>query len=894
MLAAFLASACSPTRKVPAGKNLLVENHIIDKSTNIEKAEIESYIKQKPNRKILGVVRFHLALHNMVNEKKNEIRKVSRNQRYEKVNLRRKKREDRKNARRKIRNEKKNRKRKAKNEAVKPYIPYNAKYKNPDKQTWREWLMEIGEAPVVLDSMMMNKSAKQVKLLLNNKGYFNSTVRDCVVIKEKPKHRVLRNFKRFFGVKDTIKRESKRAEVYYTIKAAPPYTIRKLNYLIEDGQLAGYVYSDTAARIIQPGQNYDVDKIQAERDRIAISLKNNGFYDFVREYVHFSVDSNLNKNQVDITIGIKKFAKPVTEDGDSIIEVPHQRYFINEIFVVTDFNPSAPKAVPSDTTWYASKGNISSRAPLQDYNYIFLHNGRIHYRPYVIANELEMHRNELYQVSNSEATYKRLADLRAFKLVSIRFERVGPDSDKLNCFIQLTPILKQAYTLQTEGTNSSGNLGIAGSLVYQNKNTMRGAEILEVRLKGALEAQKLITGEEVNNNDNLTFFNTIEIGPEISYNVPRPLKPFQWFRFKRLANPKTSFIATYNFQQRPEYTRSIINLSYSLNFRQEPNWKRAPGVLVRHSVFFPELSLVKVNKSADFEQALNNSNNLLLINQFTDHATPALRWVSVFDNQRMKKRPKHFYLRLTGEASGNVLRSVRVLYDRVAGNDIPESYKVLNVPHSQYVRGEVDFRRYNRLTQHSSFVTRFAAGMGVPYENLNVLPFERSFFSGGSNSIRAWRARSLGPGSFQSAFGESFDQIGDIQFEGNLELRFNVIKMINAAWFVDFGNIWLRRPDPQRVGGEFNLERIVKEGEIAVGAGAGLRVDFDFFIIRLDAGVKIRDPRFGVEGRWVIQNIFDETWKQNYSDYYSQPGASEDERVKYPFVNFNLGIGYPF
>lgn len=893
MLAAFAASGCNPTRKVPAGRYLLVENNIIDKSTTIDKAELESYIKQKPNRKILGLVRFHLALYNMVDERKNDIRKLNRNKRYKRVNERRQNREDRKNVRRTARNNRKNIKRKEKGKPEQDPKRYYAKFKNPDKQTWREWLMDIGEAPVILDSMLMEKSTRQIKLLLNNKGYFNSTVSDSIVIKEKLKHQLVRNIKELFGAEYPVKRASQKAEVYYVITAAAPYTIRKIDYEIEDNLLSYYVFTDTAGRIIQPGQNYDVARLQAERNRIATSLKNNGFYDFVREYVHFRVDTNLQSHQMDITIGIKKFAKPVTNDGDSIVEVPHQRYQINEIYIVTDFNASNPKAIPSDTTWYRASDNTSSNQPIPAYDYIFLHNGPLLYRPYVIANELEMYRNQLYQLSNSEATYKRLADLRAFKLVSIRFEPVASRNDKLNCYILLTPIMRQAYTLQTEGTNSGGNLGIAGSLVYQNKNTLQGAEILEVRLKGALEAQKLITGGETENT-NLTFFNTIEFGPQVSYNVPRPIPPFRWFKFERLANPKTSFTATYNFQQRPEYTRSVLNFSYSLNFKQEPKTFFPAGTVIRHSVFFPELSFVKVNKSTGFEQALINSNNLLLINQFTDHATPALRWVSVFDNQRLKGRKKHYFLRLSGEASGNILRSVRVLYDWAADNEVPESYEILNVPHSQYLRGEVDFRRYNQLSQHSTFVTRFAAGMGLPYENLNVLPFERSFFAGGSNSIRAWRARSLGPGGYQSAFGEAFDQIGDIQFEGNFELRFNVIKMINAAWFVDFGNIWLRKPDPKRVGGEFDLGRIIREGEIAIGAGAGIRVDFDFFIIRMDAGVKVRDPRFGPEGRWVITNIFDKEWKQNYANYYSEPGSSTEEQVKYPFINLNLGIGYPF
>lgn len=830
MIAALFASSCNPTRKLGKHDYLLVENEIIDNSTKLDKEEIKSYIKQKPNRKILGIVRFHLAIYNLVDQKKMIDKKKEYVKRVKEENIERR--------------------------------AEGKKELDEDKQTWREWLVDIGEAPVLLDSLLMQKSAKQVKLFLNNKGYFNSIVRDSVVVHDK---------------KDSLGRHGKKVSVYYIIDAGKPYKVRNIKYKIEDELLSYYVYNDTIGRKVQPGQIYDMDVLQAERDRITSSLKNNGYYYFSREYVYFKADSNLNSHQMDITIGIKKFAKLASEEGDSIIESSHQRYYIRNIYIQTDFNPVMPNDPSRDTTWYDATSHKSSKTRIDNADFIFIHNGRLQYRPFVIADEVAIHSRELYQAFNAEATYKKLADLRAFKLISLRFKEAG--TDQLDCYIQLTPILKQAFTLETEGTNSAGNLGIAGSVVYQNKNTLRGAEILEVKMKGALEAQKLIN-EDANagDNNNLTFFNTIELGPEVSLNVPRALFPFSILPYSKLANPKSVFTSSYNFQQRPEYRRSIYNLSYSLNFKQEP--KQGKGALIRHTVYFPEINFVKVDPTANFAEALANSSNLLLINQFTDHMTPAIRWISVISDQRLKKR-SYFYLRLSAEESGNLFRWSGVGKHNL--DPVTGGYRIFKVIYSQYVRADADFRYYYDINQHNKLVVRTAIGEGFPYMNLNVLPFERSFFAGGSNSIRAWHARSLGPGSFQSAFGETFDQIGDIQGEANAEWRFNVIKMVNAALFVDMGNIWLRKPDPKRPQAEFEWNRFYKE--IAVGTGMGVRVDFNFFIIRLDAGLKVRDPKFGEEGRMVVAHLFDKEWKQNYEDYFGH---------RYSFINLNLGIGYPF
>jgi outer membrane protein assembly factor BamA len=211
-------------------------------------------------------------------------------------------------------------------------------------------------------------------------------------------------------------------------------------------------------------------------------------------------------------------------------------------------------------------------------------------------------------------------------------------------------------------------------------------------------------------------------------------------------------------------------------------------------------------------------------------------------------------------------------------------YKLIDIVYSQYLRMDGDFRYYLNRNEINKIVFRLAAGIGKPLENFPVLPFERSFFSGGANGIRAWQARTLGPGSYADDGTFSFDQFGDGQIEANIEYRFKLFKKLHGALFLDGGNTWLRRPEANRPGGEFDIKRFYKE--IAIGSGIGIRADFNFFIIRFDTGIKTHDPQFDSGKRWVIGNMFNPEWKRIYKE--------EHNDNKYNFFTFNLGIGYPF
>lgn len=818
----LLLFACRPARKLQEGEFLLQKNHIIDKDTKVDKGEIESYIKQKPNRKILLIFRFHLWLHNLANENRIKHKRILFDKKIENRNNRR--------------------------------IAKGKKPKTNDRQLFGEWLLNVSEPPVVYDSLLATKSAKQIKLFLNNKGYFISSVSDSV----------------------HYKKRRKRASVYYTIKAQKPYLINRVEYKIPDELLGYYVISDTANCLMKPGKNYDVDVMQQERERITTELSNNGYYLFTKDYVYYEVDSTLPNNKVNITLGIKNFAYKYSDYSDSIVEKPHQRFYIKNIYIQPDYVSKKMDYLKKDTVRIESVTNkeIPDSVKGKEVDYYILHTESLKYKNRVLLNSIFIRKGELYQLQNVDDTYKRLSELKSFKTINIFFTRAG--GDFLNCYIQLSPIPKQSFTIETEGTNTgNGNLGISGSIVYQNRNLFKGAEVLELRLKGGIEAQRTANTNSANLNP-ASQFNTIELGPELNLYIPRFMVPFKIKASKR-SNPKTIFTSSFNFQQRPDFTRYISNLSFSYT------WKET--VKKRHTVSPLVINFVKVALHSNF---LDNTNDLYLINSFTDHLATSTRYSFTYNEQNIKKEENFSYFRISGESSGNILRgfynAVNSFQPNTFVKDINGRYTIADVAYSQYLRIDADFRYYLNQNELNKLIFRIAAGIGKPLANFSSLPFERSFFSGGANGIRAWQSRTLGPGSFNDGEEISFGQIGDGNIEGNLEYRFKMFKMLKGAIFADAGNTWLMKPDASRPGGEFQFDRFYKE--IALGSGVGVRADFSFFIIRFDIGLKVRDPKFAENKRWVIQNLFDAEWKRVY--------RINNSNHKYDFFTFNLGIGYPF
>ncbi len=766
-----LASSCSLTRNIPDNSYLLRRNKIAIEDSQVKADELRTFVRQKPNRKILGFYRFHLSIYQLADR--------------------------------------------------------------GTENKLKYWMKNtIGEPPVIYEPFLADATARQFELYMHSKGYFNSHV---------DYHTIFNN---------------KRATVTYHVTGNQPYSIREIDYTIGDSHLEGFVLHDTINSLIRRGNRYDADILQEERLRISRQLKNQGFYQFSREFIFFRVDSTLSNHQLDIEVVISNPQDVRPARTNNQFQSRHRRFIIDQVNIFPDYSPFRPTTAFSDTTTYLlSKGT-------EEYTYNFFHAGRMQIRPRTIINNIMLEQNNYYSIDDVELTYAHLSRLRNFRIINLQFlENTQPyggsPSDTLgylNAQVELSRSPSNAFTVEAEGLNTSGNLGVAGNVIYHNRNVFRGAEVFNLRLKGALEVSGESRADEVIQR---LPFNTLEVGAEASIDFPKLLFPIRMEQLSKTARPKSTVLTGINFRQRPDYTRFIYNLSYGFEW--------SPESRKRQHLYPIEISSIKVFNDS-LLQAKIPDNNPLLQSRFKDHLITGTKYSYSFSSQELGRDVDFMYFRGNMEIAGNLLYFVSKQID--APRDENQSYQLFNIPFAQYIKGDADFRYYKVYDRDNTLAFRLMAGVGIPYGNLNVLPFIKSYYGGGANSVRAWRIYSLGPGGYQDSLDVRFDSYGDIKLEANVEYRFNIYKFWKGALFADAGNVWFLKDNPQFPGGNFDPGNFYKD--IAIGTGAGMRLDFDFFIVRVDAAFRVRDPARPQGSRWISGTPEWRDW------------------------NFNLGIGYPF
>lgn len=679
----------------------------------------------------------------------------------------------------------------------------------------------FGEPPVIFDTLLANYSAQQMQLFLFNKGYF-----DAQTSRE-------------------IKIKNKKAFVTYNINKGEQYTIRNINYKISDTILRAIYFMNLNNSVIQINDPFDQDKISEERERITKEIKNFGYFFFNREYIHFDIDSSINGNFVDLKLVIEN---PIGKNF-------HQSYTINHINV--DIN--------SDETYRAfkKKDTVDSKTiTIKDYKNLL--------KSKVIKRLIYLEHNEKYKDEDLELTYNRLGDLRMFKFVNIEFAVETIDSTKLNSYITLTAGKKQGAQTEIEGYVASANVGSSANFIYTNKNIFRGAEIFEFRIKAGIETQAFIDESQTNN----LVFNSRESNTSASITFPG----FLFFRDKKnfgiYASPKTRVGINFITEKRPEYLRYTFVGSYTYDWKQNQ--------FLTHSISPMSVNFVRSTLSDEALDLLNNLNNKYIKESFDPHITLGLRYSLTYSNQLINIRHDYYFLRFNLEVMGTGLYASSLLLNNPKNTS--GAYEYFNLPYYNFTRPEIDVRYFNYVRNKSMIVYRFNTGAGFAYWNSKVLPFERQFFTGGSNSIRAFRARSVGPGKFSdvSASSLNLDQTGEMKIEANVEYRFDISEnflgsKLKGASFIDMGNVWTLSSESTNDDGKFNINTFHKQ--LAVGTGLGLRLDYSFLLFRFDLGLKLRDPRFIGNEQWVIQYLNNKTWISNN---------------QYSFWNFNFGIGYPF
>jgi outer membrane protein insertion porin family len=679
----------------------------------------------------------------------------------------------------------------------------------------RYWMKNsLGEPPVLIDA---TDPPSTMNLLINraqNLGFFNV----------RAEYDILYN--------------KQKAQLRYIVYPESPFTYRDIRFPDSDSELTREIARTKDETILRSGVVYKLSDLRDERLRIDTALKNGGFYYFNPEFLQFVADSTIGNNRVDLYLTV----------GPDTPLPARKRYIINDIFLFPDYSLGTdPDAAPSDTI-IAGGIRIISRT------------NRL--RPGILTGSVFLSNGEYYNRHEHRLTINRLMGLGTFRYVNLRFiesDQVG--SPALDAFIYLTPVEEKSLRVELRAVSKSNDFAGPGlSVGYRNRNFLKGAELFTADISSGFETQ--VGGGH-------SGISSYEIGFETELQVPRIISPFGISATRSMYVPRTKLKFGYNVLNRVDVFR--LN-----SFKFEFGYMWAPRAYVRHEFNPIAVNFVKPGSfSPDFESIL--SMNPSLRRSFEQQFIIGSTYSFFYNNQVDEQRRNHLYLNLNFDLSGNSL----YLLHRLSGNYSPTDerpYTLFGSPFSQYLRGDIDIRYYMRVGRQARYITRLIAGIGIPYGNSSTLPYVKRFFIGGTNSIRAFGARTLGPGSFipedtQSAY--FVDRTGDIRIEINAEYRFPLVSILKGALFIDAGNIWLLRDSKEMPGAQFLADTFLDE--IAVGAGSGIRLDASFFVLRFDVAFPMRKPFLPKDERWVLGDID-----------FGSAGWRKDNLV------FNIAIGYPF
>ena len=715
---------------------------------------------------------------------------------------------------------------------------------NPNKKNWlNNIIRKQGSEPVIFDNMAMHSTAKQLKLLLDTKGCFNSEV----------------DFQT-----DTLKGD--RINVTYRVYSTPRYTIDSVAFSVENTDVRQLLEKENRRCLIKKGNYYDQNVLVAERERVVNLLQNNGYYTASKEVVTFLLDTNKTNWTMKVVMNISD-PKVFTSDQQLVSE-PLKPYYINNIYIYPNLESLlAIDSLKKDTLKY-------------DYNYrghkmvyYFLVDKDMNLNKSVISRSIFLSPNELYRRRNVELTYNSLIGLRNFKFTNVEFFQSDKKSDSAN-FIDARIILMEAMRhsvstsleisntsplwMATESTNNLGNFGLEWALGYQNKNLFGGAELFNIRTTLLLElAKSALSDKEA--GDFYSIFSAFETGLDMSIEVPKFIIPIPSSWFSKRFRPRTAFSLGFNYQFRTFFERALANTSFSYNWRNRATKQHQFAPLGITYVRF-------LNQSDVFKEQIDNLSSLRLKYQYSDHFIMNSHYTYAYTNQQINTKTNFTYFSFGAEVAGNVLYAIDKALDRPA--DSSGIYSVLGVPYSQYVRTEMDLKHYFYLSNSNTFVARLMFGIGIPYGNSLSLPYEKSFYGGGPTTIRAWNIRTLGPGSYTNQSLNVFERVGDMMMVVNLEDRFHLFGIFEGAAFLDMGNIWLLRPSDEFPNGNFTFNSFLSD--IAIGGGLGLRLNISIITLRLDFAIPFYDPQCVKGERWRFPY-----WRWNQ-------------------VVTNFGIDYPF
>lgn len=873
---AFAIGACNIKRNVPDNRYLLVKNEVfVPKETAVDKATVENVIRQRTNHRTLGV-RLKLRIYNSIDSAKVVKSKQRRYRNYQKKNKKLAAKQKRINERRIQR---------ALKRGDTLYTPKRMDFKDTldPKPTLRERVKySWGEAPVVYDSSATITSRNQIKLFMQKSGYFDAEVSSKVHI-------------------DTLKRE---ASVKYKIIPKEAYYVDSM-YLNTKNENVAAVYKD----FLEDGKNvltlpfrFDSENIGKMRRSMAEYMRNRGLYGFKESYVSFEVDTLGGEHNIQMSVDV---SKRIVGKDETEREKPFEFTRIHRVtfhlldtmfykgnFQKKELDPRGVKLksfdlIPTYDTliydWYEGKNPQFRKAT-------FLYNGKLTTKAELIEFQNYLEVNNFYSGEYLPQSYNRLMNLNIFK--TIKPEIIENDDNSINVHYYLTPEKRRSFSFEPKGTHNNSYLGVSASLNYVNRNMFRRGYQFKVSLSGGFESQPEVFGKNDDDailQDGTRSFNTLEFGPSIELEMPG-LVPVPLTKLSKRQNPKTSTSLAYNFQKRSEFTRQIYQFKYLWKFSD----------ISRQQVFTVGIPLiggiqfVNIDKTEAFENRLKDQNDLFILNAYSNQAVfKDLGITYSYTNPTLNDGMAGLSYRGSLDIAGMLMSLINI---KKPLND--EGYKeFLGQKYSQFARIDNQLVFNQRINEGKSLHYRLQVGLGIPLLNNGPnMPFDYSFFGGGSNDNRGFSARTLGPGVYKSYLDSAttYTQMGDVRLGASLEYRFKLSKLFEGAIFSDAGNVWTYNEDPNRPGGKFSKDFYK---QLSISAGLGLRLDFTFLIVRVDMGFPVRNPMLPKGARWIFQSR-DAYIQEGIDKWGINPDTGDyfyKTLLPRPFKpHLFLAIGYPF
>lgn len=699
---------------------------------------------------------------------------------------------------------------------------YNMSGRDSSKRVNR-WLRKMGEAPVLYEHSLTEASKKELTTMLNNKGFLGAKVTVDTVIDAK----------------------KRKIDVTYNVTTGEPHYIKMLSYNIPNDTLREIILADTADYKVKVGNVFDRNVMSEQRDAITKKLREKGYYAFNKDYITFTADTTEGSREVELVMN----TMPPYVNKKMEYYTSHKPFFVRKVVFVTNYDPvtmtNRNQYAASDTSYYK--------------NYIILYGDSHYIRRRTLEENCYIEPGKLYNSADVTKTYQALGRLGILKFVNIELQPLGEIDGKiwLDAYILLTPGKSQSVTFSLEGTNSEGDLGFGVGAGYQHRNIFRGSEVLNTKFKASYESLSGDLNGLINKNYS-------EYSGEVGITYPKFKAPFLKKSFKQKILASTEISTQFNYQERPEYTRIIAGAAYKYIWSERNRNKRHTfTILDVNYVYLPES---KIN-------FLDSIQNPLLRYSYEDHFIMRMGYSFYHSNKKERDlltstfQQNVYTIRAGVETSGNLLYGIS---KAIGASKKVGAYEVFGIRYSQYAKFDFDYSITHNFNTRHSVSFRAGAGVAVPYGNSNVLPFEKRFYAGGANSVRGWGVRTLGPGSYdgRNSVNSFIYQCGDIRFDMNLEYRAKLFWLLELGAFVDAGNIWTIRDYEDQPGGVFKFGEFYKQ--IAVSYGLGLRLDFDYFLLRFDVGMKAHNPAMGQE-KWPLIH----------------PNWSRDSA-------FHFSVGYPF